>query len=299
MTAELVRRPAEVVKTSGVDPTGGRLVAWAESMQAAHSLAKALCATSFVPKHFQGKAEDGAAAIMLGDEVGFSPLQALRSIYVVSGTPAMYARAMVALVLAHGHEVWTEKETDDEVTVCGQRRGSDKVERVSWTTARARKAGYTSNKKYETDPRAMLYARASGDVARRIAPDALAGIAYNVEELELEAAPAKRRTVKRAEATVSVVPEPDLEPELEPITAVDPAPDGPMTEQQSKKMHASFNELGITDREQRLAWTIDAIGREISTSSDLTKRDAMRLIDALEEALAKPFEEPSLEGANS
>jgi len=33
-------------------------------------------------------------------------------------------------------------------------------------------------------PEAMLYARAAGDICRRIAPDVLAGLSYSVEELQ-------------------------------------------------------------------------------------------------------------------
>jgi hypothetical protein len=168
------------------DPTGGRLVAWASGLSAAHQIGTALCQTSFAPKHFQGKPEEAAAAIMFGDEIGLTPAQALRSIYVVSGTPALYARVMVALVLSHGHDIWTDEDTPSRVTVCGRRAGRTVIETVTWTTDRARKAGYTSNRKYESDPQAMLYARASGDVARRVAPDVLAGLAFTVEEMELQ-----------------------------------------------------------------------------------------------------------------
>src|SRR5664279_1074795 len=133
------------------DPTGGRLVAWAEAAHAANQLAKALSRTSFVPAAFKGNVNDATAAILMGDELGMSPLAALRSIYVIHGAPAMYARTMVALALSHGHTVWTEKSTDTEVVVCGQRKGSQHVERSVWTTARATKAGYTSNKKYQSN----------------------------------------------------------------------------------------------------------------------------------------------------
>lgn len=203
-----------------VDPTGGRLVAWAEAASAAHSLAKSLSGTTFVPRHFQGKPGDATAAIILGDELGLSPLSALRSIHVISGTPGLYARTMVALVLAHGHEVWTVEESPAKVTVAGRRKGSEHEERVTWTIDRARKAGYLSNKKYETDPVAMLYARASGDVARRIAPDVLAGVPYSVEEIEDEDVPTVKvaRTVKRQTAPAPV--EPALEEPDEP-TAVE------------------------------------------------------------------------------
>src|SRR5690606_26985563 len=70
----------------------------------------------------------------------------------------------------------------------GRRKGSSQMERVTWTTDMAQRAGYMTNSKYKTDPRSMLYARASGDVARRIAPDALLGMAHNVEELTISEA---------------------------------------------------------------------------------------------------------------
>ena len=73
MTAEIALRevnsPAEIT-TTGPDPTGGRLVAWAEGLAAAHRIGSALCQTAFAPKHFAGKPEEAAAAILFGDEVG-------------------------------------------------------------------------------------------------------------------------------------------------------------------------------------------------------------------------------------
>lgn len=95
----------------------------------------------------------------------------------------MYTRAQVALVQSRGHRVWTEFESDDAVTVCGYRAGDpEHVERVTWTIARARQAGFVRTgrgggpSQYELQPRTMLWARAAGEVARRIAADVLAGI---------------------------------------------------------------------------------------------------------------------------
>src|SRR6266568_725243 len=183
---------------SHVDPTGGRLVAWAAAAQAANQLAKALAKTSFVPEVFRGKEYDATAAIIMGDELGLSPLAALRSIYVVHGTPAMYARTMIGLAQSHGHQLWTEETSDAKVTVCGQRRGSDKVERSTWTISRAQKAGYTSNKLYASNPQEMLYAKAAAEVARKVDADGLAGIPYSVEDLEL-GQPSPAVTVTRSE----------------------------------------------------------------------------------------------------
>lgn len=163
----------------------------AHALADAHKIATALCQTAFVPKHFQGKPGDAAAAILYGSTIDMDPVTALQNIYVIGGKPALYARTMVAIVLSKGHEIWTEEEAEGTVTVAGRRKGSDAVERVTWTAEMAAKAGYTSNANYKNNGRAMLYARASGDVARRIAPDALLGMAHNVEELRLADEPAQ------------------------------------------------------------------------------------------------------------
>lgn len=281
-----------------VDPTGGRLVAWAGAASAAHQLATSLSRTSFVPKAFQGNAADATAAIMLGDELGLSPIAALRSIYIISGTPALYARTMVALAMAHGHQIWTEESSDRQVTVCGQRRGSEHVERATWTIDRARKAGYTNNKRYDLDPQGMLFSKASAEIARKIAPDVLSGVPYSVEDLELDQPePTQKvtrapRAVKRQPAPVAPEPEFDDVPS-QPETSRVEAEQG-ITDAQSRKLHALLREAGITVRETGLAYISQIIGRDIESSKELSKAEASAAIDQIERE-KEPAEEPPLD----
>ena len=276
--------PAEVAT---IDPTGGRLVAWAEGLAAAHRIGAALCQTSFAPKHFMGKPAEAAAAIMFGDEIGLTPTQALRSVYVISGTPALYARTMVALVQSRGHEVWTETDTPTKVVVCGRRRGSEVTERAEWTVDRARKAGYTNNKKYETDPQAMLYARAASDVCRKVAADALAGLAHTVEELELEQ-PQPAVRISRAKAERPVTPEPEFEAvrATEPVADVTPEPEfdepapKPMSAKTRGHMFALFSDLGISEDDQR-AGIAHIVGHPIESRGELTEDEARLVVDRL------------------
>lgn len=157
----------------------------AEAMGAAHKLATVLANTQMVPQIYRGKPDDAAAAILYGAEVGLKPQQALQQVFVVHGQPAIYARTMVALLKAKGYRFETIESTDEAVTVrATSPRGE--VEEATWTIDRAKKAGYTSNKKYSTDPQAMLYSKAASEVSRKIAPDVLLGIRYSAEELELE-----------------------------------------------------------------------------------------------------------------
>lgn len=293
--------PNGAVETTYLDPTGGRLVAWAESLRAAHQIGTALAGTSFVPKQFQGRPDECAAAILCGDELGLTPTQALRSIFVINGTPGLYAKAMVALVQSKGHEVRTELDTPAKVIVRGKRRGSSHVEESEWTVDRARRAGYTSNKKYETDPQAMLWARAAAEVCRRIAADVLSGIPFTVEELELEESagktttvrrevgPAVKRTAKRAAPPPAprVAEEPELdEPEATAETVETHDGSESVTSSQLRNLGRLCTAQGLTDREEALGVVSSLIGREITSRNDLTKEEASRVIDAFEADIA-------------
>lgn len=282
--------------TAPVTGPASAIVSWAHGMSSAKQLGDALAVTQFVPAHFKGKPADCAAAIMAGAEVGLSPMQALRSTYVIGGSPAYYARTMVALVQRQGHDVWTEKDTPSEAVVCGQRVGSERVERVSYTLDRAKRAGYTRNAKYQTDPQAMLWARAASIVCRRIAQDALLGIPYSVEELEDDASAAEaplKAVVQRTPVTVTPAPAAVAATVTEPApvhgahtrvvteTEDEPEPEQeqePATTKQLRALGAAFTEFGIKDRAARLEWSSAFVGRRLASSKDLTRDEADAVI---------------------
>jgi hypothetical protein len=62
-----------------------------------------------------------------------------------------------------------------------------------------------------------------------------------------------------------------------------PTPDEPPSAPMNRKMHAIFNQLGLTNREDRLIITSAIIGTDITTSANLTRNEAARLIDTLEQ----------------
>lgn len=285
------------------NPAPAALIQWAEAAQAAHRLAVPLCQTDFVPSHFRGNEHAATAAILYGAEAGLSPLQALQGIYVISGRPAMYARTMLAVTLGAGHEVRTMESTDVRAVVEAQRRGSSHVEKIVVTIDQAKRAGWTSNKKYSTEPATMLLARAQSQACRRVAPDALLGMAYSAEELQDEAdsEPAVAKTVRRRKTADPVErPEPDIEPDAVTHTAeqvvshsepdVEPDVDA-MTAAQSKKLHAILREQGH-DRDSGLTLLSTLVGRTVTTTSDMTKAEAIEAIDALEED-RPPVQEPA------
>ena len=280
-----------------------RLVTRAYEAKSAHQLALSLTKTDFVPASMKDVG-NATAAIIMGDELGFTPLVSLRSIYIVHGTPALYARSMVALILSQGHEIWTVTSTPSKVEVHGRRKGSDHTEVSVWTTARAQTAGYTSNKKYQTNPEEMLYSKAASEIARKIGADVLLGIPHSVEDLELENDTDNVVTLKRSPnlSTVSrekqspVIAEPEFdEPEVkeievskdEPVVTVVPADETPaiatngVSEKQVKMIGALMSKLGMTDKAISLSYVADVIGREVESRNDLTKQEASLLITAL------------------
>lgn len=282
--------------TSTAAPTATTisLIEWAQELAAAHQLGTALCGTEFVPSSFRGKPEAAAAAILAGKSLGLDPMNALANIFVVSGRPSMYARTMAALVMQAGHTIRRIQATEQSVIYEGKRKGDTTFTRVEWTIARAQKAGYTSNKKYQSDPIAMLTAKCQAEICRVIAPDVLTGIAAtSVEEVELDdlgetdtnttEAPKAKRTITRKQAPApelpaavheAPVPEEEPAPEDEPGT-VEPV----ITTAQLTKLNIILQEQGLADRDDKLNYLSTYLGRSIASSKDLTKSEAHRLID--------------------
>lgn len=342
MTAELVRHEP----TNGVvhiaPAAAVSLVSWAQEADAAYEIAKRLVDTSFCPSSYRGKDIEAAAAILAGHEIGLTPLAALRSFDVIQGTAAPRALTLRAVAQANGCEFITVSETATKVEMKGRRRGGE-WETVIWTMDRARQLNLVGKDNWKKQPQAMLVARATSELARRIAADAILGIPYSAEELDDDAPPPKAGTVRRAapprEAVQDVerpaLPdEPDapteaateapraaaervsprrnrsvedavdvpLPPVAEEAAAAPVAnPDGP-TDAQMRKLHASFNDHGIKDRDLRLAYCFDVIGREITSSTELTRAEASQVIERLledapvEGEVVEDYDQPPLPG---
>ena len=297
MTADVARYQPTTDIAPAPFSAGGNLIREAAAVMAdAHMLAKAICNTQMIPQHFKGKPDECAAAMLYGASLGLDPMQAVKGIYVVHGSAALYARTMASIVLRDQHELWTVESTNEAVTVAGRRRGTDRVEQSTWTYERAQLAGYTSNAKYKTDPQAMLYAKAVSEVCRKIAPDSLAGV-YAVEELQLEKVrpgaddrPARAVTAATFTSVTAAKPEPAPAPAEEPPAGVDPDTGevtGP-TRAALDAMFTAFTDAGFdTDartaegKKARLGYMSQILNRPVDATKDLTVADVEAVTDAL------------------
>ena len=200
-------------------PTEGStaLMAWAQEADLAYQMAQKLAATSFVPQSLRGKPGDITAAILAGSELGLKPMATLKSIDVIQGTPALRAHAMRAVVQKQGHEIELVESTPQHCVMRGRRKGSDTWQEVTWTIQRAAQMKLTEKGEWKKQPQNMLVARATGELCRLIASDALHGMPYVSEELEgtvhAEVLPQK------APLSVAALTAPARQPEPAPAAA--------------------------------------------------------------------------------
>jgi hypothetical protein len=293
-----------------------RLAEWAQSAQAAYEVATRIVQTSFVPDQFRNKPGEATAAILAGLEVGLQPMAALRAFDVIQGVAAPKAITQRAVAQANGHDIELLESTATRCRVRCRRRGGN-WQPVDWTIDRARQLGVTGKANWKNQPQAMLVARATSEAARLVAADALLGIAYSSEELAdgvltetaadavASVAPVGSKRMSRTKpAAVEPVaePEPPAEPsgmdEFAAETTTWVEPPELITPAQSKKLHAALNDAGLGDRAAGLAYISATVGREIETSKELSKDQASRVIQALEDMLADPADTdaPTLDG---
>ena len=154
-----------------------------EVMGPAIELAAQVANTDFVPKALRGKPEAVVAAILQGHELGIEPMASLAKIHIIEGRPSIAAELMRALVQRAGHEIWLEEASNTKVTLGGRRRGEENATRITWTADDAKRARLDTKQNWRSYPRAMLVARATGELCRLLFADVLAGISYASEEV--------------------------------------------------------------------------------------------------------------------
>jgi len=287
-----------------------RLTDWATSANAAHKVATNLVQSSFVPAQFKGKPMEATAAILSGLELGLQPMASLRAFDVIQGQAAPRAITLRAILQSLGHEIKVKESTATRAVVQGRRRGDSEGQSVTWTIDRAKQLGLTGKDNWKKQPQAMLIARATSELARLIAADAILGIPYTLEEIAdgmdasaptvevegVQEAPVKpegkvmrrapRKTpAKKAEPVEETVVVEDMSPE--PATVETP-PVEPASDQQVKKIMAQFGEVAAlrgmkqVTRGDRLKAYSQWTGRDIVSTTELTKDEATHVIDRLD-----------------
>ena len=150
-----------------------------KNIDEAMNLASMICNSQLCPKNYQRKPEDTLVAMMMGNELGLNPLQAIQNIAVINGRPSIYGDALMALVQNHPAFGGVSESFDDSsmTAICiVHRKGGDKHEQ-RFSQADAQNAGLWGKQGPWTQyPKRMLAMRARGFALRNQFADALAGL---------------------------------------------------------------------------------------------------------------------------
>lgn len=205
---------APVVQSTGVEP--------AEAMLWRHfgKLGNMLSQSAFVPSSFRTKVRDEngdvieivkpvevMAAIAYGHEIGLGPMQSLQSFDVIQGKPTLKPETMRAMIRAHGHSLARIEANDERVTFVGTRRDTGDTETVTYTIEDARALGLAGKDNWKKQPRAMLTARCTAEIARSLFSDVIAGASYTPEEMGEEPVEDDTRRQEVARAVLEAGPD--------------------------------------------------------------------------------------------
>lgn len=154
---------------------------------------KSMVGTPFLPKSFAEKGNPTGtllAVVLTGREMGFTPMQALRSYWLSpDGRLGMYADAMMAAMLKAGfHCTWERLDNDGAVLVTKRpaKGGMPELEyRAEFTVEDAKRAGIFQKDKsvWPKYPKAMCRSRVIGETFRALAPDLGGSQMYSKDEI--------------------------------------------------------------------------------------------------------------------
>jgi hypothetical protein len=149
---------------------------------------EALSRTEFVPSALRGRPAAVLGAVLLGREYGLGPLEALRTIDVIDGSPSPNAELLGRLYRRAGHTIEVKRADSETVELKGTRGDTGDTYTATYSLDDAVRAGLVTLDD-EGHPRArsrnghplpwesftadLLWARCVTRLVRRLAPDAL------------------------------------------------------------------------------------------------------------------------------
>jgi len=148
---------------------------WNRYIEVGRSLLK----SGFAPTHFKTP-EAIVAAILHGQEVGLTPMQALAGIFVINGKPTLDVATMKAIVTSQGVDIQIIESTNEKAHLKLVRGAV--FEECVYTIDDAKKSGLTGKEVWNKYPKAMCYARAASILIRNKCSDLIKGL-YSREEM--------------------------------------------------------------------------------------------------------------------
>lgn len=153
--------------------------------------AKALSASTLVPKEYQGNVPNCIVALELAQRIGASPLMVMQNLAIIHGKPSWSSKFLIASVNQCGRFTelqfeWSGKEGSDEWSCRAWAKSKATGERVqgpkiSIKMAKAEGWYEKAGSKWKTIPELMLMYRAGGWFANTNAPELTMGLSTQEE----------------------------------------------------------------------------------------------------------------------
>ena len=251
---------------------------------------------SLLPPAYRGNPANVLLAIGLGQAMGLSPAESLIRIDVIQGIPAAGAELIASNVRKAGHKLRIQVSEDPPAATCTIVRSDEPDHPITVTRdmAWAERMELSKKENYRKQPATMLAYRAITGAARLACPEALFGVAYDPSELRDSGAAASVLVESAAAPAVTAAdfiaaPAEDIQD----AEVVEEETGEAITTGQRRAMFAAFTDAGFnTDaksaegRAARLGYIANVLGREVTSTNDLTTAEASRVLDALREDAA-------------
>lgn len=160
--------------------------------------AEGLSRSSLMPKAFRGEPANCFLALEIASRLGLGAFEVAQNMYVVHGEPGWKATYLIGLANARGPfkgslQFTVTGEGAAMVAECWaiHRETGERVS-TSISMQQAKKAGWTSNKKYDEIPAQMLSYRAATFLVRLYCPEVTLGMKTTEELEDIAAVPAHR-----------------------------------------------------------------------------------------------------------
>jgi len=227
--------------------------------------ARAISTASMLPDTYRGKPADIMIAVGLGQAMGLSPAESLYRISVIKGKPTASAELIAANIRKAGHRLRVTGNSNSATATILRADDPEFPFEVTRDMEWAKRMGLADQPNYKKQPGTMLQWRAITAVARLACPEALYGVAYTSDELDDQP---RRDSRPGGLASALAGPEPES-PLLDTSSAL------------ARQMFALLGEQGITEKEDRLLYVSDVVGRQIDSSKELTEDEARAVVVAL------------------
>ena len=144
-----------------------------------------LADSDMVPKDFKGKPGNCLIAMQWGAEVGLQALQALQSIAVINGRPALWGDGLIAIVRSSPACEYILEEDDGKMATCRVKRRGEPEQARTFSMDDAKAAGLQGKQgPWSQYPKRMRQMRARAFALRDVFPDVLRGMPVAEEVMD-------------------------------------------------------------------------------------------------------------------